>query len=134
MASKEILIAYNIEMINSIISMPKTGEKYIRKTFLGGSEMEPYFDLAFRSAPILNQDVLPIVQHFINGNSPLMDPNIAELGGIDNYALPYVDAIRFHNPNNGEITQTIPLEHFKVIAEAWRDFLLQTPLNGTKVK
>lgn len=89
--------------------------------------------MEFRDVDSINEDILPIVNHFISGNDPALDDNAAELGGSANYALPYLDAIRFHNPSNGEIVQTIQINDFKVIAQVWRDFLLNSPFNGTIV-
>lgn len=118
MNTEEILALYNIQMLNSV------GEGRINeKMFKGGGKMASYFDVENRSVDWINEEILPLLEHFINGNTPPMDPNYAQLGGIGSMAYPYKDAVRFHNPINGEIVQTIPLAHFKLIAEAWRDFL-----------
>ncbi|GGE66455.1 hypothetical protein EV200_1083 [Pedobacter psychrotolerans] len=115
MTTKEILKLYKIEMIIEQVN------GYKIKNFIGGGDMEPFFSLAYATADTVDEDVIPAIQHFLNGNIPPIDP---DLGGIGALATIYSDAVRFHNPYNGEIEQTIPLEHFKIIALAWRDFLL----------
>lgn len=116
MTTKEVLKIYNIEMI--ITNHIYKGKV---KLFLGGGDMEPFFGLSYATADTVNEDILPIIEHFLNGNTPPVDP---DLGGLGAPATIYLHEVRFHNPNNGQIEQTIPLEHFKIIAIAWRDFLL----------
>lgn len=129
MTLTEVLKIYDIEFSNFVFSFTGKEEKHIRKTFLGGEHMESYFDIVKNDPYILTEEVIPMIQYFIDGNIPPMNHNEAELGGIGAFALPYTDAVRFHNPYNGKIEQTIPLEHFKIIATGWRDFLLEPPLN-----
>lgn len=116
MTTKEVLKMYDIEMI-------KTNHIYKGKVkmFLGGGNMEAFFGLSYATADTINEDVLPMIEHFLNGNMPPVDP---DLGGLGAPATIYSEAIRFHNPNTREIEQTVPIDHFKIIALAWRDFLL----------
>ncbi len=132
MTTQDVLNQYDIKFINNATPNP-LGVKSIRKTFANGGAMGWYFDVEFRDADSINEDILPIINYFVAGNNPPLDDNSAELGGSTNYALPYLDAVRFHNPDNGEIVQTIPINDFKIIAQAWSDFLSQSPLNGTIV-
>jgi hypothetical protein len=126
MTTQEILVSHNIEMISSIVN------NTINKSFLGGDHLEAYFNIGFNSFRAINEDVLPILYHFRDGNNPPMDN---DLGGIPgNCAYIYEETldvifIGFEN----EIVQTVPLDHFISIAEAWRDFLLTPPLHGSKV-
>jgi hypothetical protein len=130
MTTQDILNQYNIKFINNATPNP-LGVKTIRKSFINPDAIGWYFDVEFRDPDSINEDILPIVNYFIAGNNPALDDNDAELGGSANYALPYLDAVRFHNPSNGEIVQTVPINDFKIIAQAWRDFLSSSPFNGT---
>ena len=121
---------YNIKMENVVVNIQG---RYIRKTFTGDDQIGPYFDIAQNDPDFLTEEIIPIVKHFIGSNIPPMDPNNCDLGGMGTFAVTRLDGVYFHNPNNGDIVQIVPLEHFKIIAEAWRDFLLQSPLDGTEV-
>jgi hypothetical protein len=127
MTIQEILKLYDIEMVNSPVLYK--GRKVNLKSFVGGDEMEPFFDMAYSSVDSVNE-IIVMVQHFIDGNNPPMNEIEAQLGGIGNYAIIYQEGVCFYNPYNGQIIQTVPLHDFKIVAKTWRDFLLQPPLTG----
>lgn len=68
----------------------------------------------------------------INGNFNLInDPDITndlEIASIS------PTGIEFYDQDGQNIIGTSPLKDFKEILIGWRDFLLQPPFNGTKVK
>jgi len=68
----------------------------------------------------------------INGNFSLIDdPDITnnlEIASIS------PTGIEFYDQDGQNIIGTSPLEDFKEILIGWRDFLLQPPFNGTKVR
>jgi len=130
MEVKEVFKMYNIKMENIVVNGP---EKYIKKSFTGDDEIGPYFNVVQDDPDFLTEEIIPIVKHFIGGNIPPMDPNNCDLGGIGTFTLTKLDGVYFHNPYNGDIVQIVPLEHFKIIAEAWRDFLLQSPIDDSEV-
>jgi hypothetical protein len=127
MTRQEILNLYGIKMINRISTM--SGIKEINKTFSAGGIMEGYFVIEFNTVESLEEDVIALIEHFIKRDNPPIDPDLG--GSHADFATAYLDGVRFHNPYTGEITQIVPPEHFKTIAEVWRDFLLQPPLVGT---
>ena len=112
MTTKEILNLYGIEMVNS--SIP---------ALLGGGNMESFFMVRNDTEDL--KDLILQLQHFMKGNTPPCADG-DNLGGLGNLA--YIDAssgvVHFNNPYTGEITQTVPLEQFKIITEAWRDFMI----------
>ncbi len=120
---------YGVEMRNAVLQFSHPNLPSIRKVFLGGDQLETFFDLAWRLADGIDKELIPVVDHFILGNQPEIDPNEAQFGCITNSAHLYLEGIVFYNPD-GEIIQSVPLEHFKEIALAWRDFLNSQPLNG----
>jgi hypothetical protein len=120
MTQKEILDLYKIEFIIQDIFFP-SGNKVKSKVFLSETVLGSYFNLSFNEPYSISEDLIPTIQHFIDGNSPEIDP---DLGGVGEFAIAYIDEVRFYNPHNGEITFRIPMKHFKIIAEAWRDYLL----------
>ncbi|TFF38838.1 hypothetical protein [Mucilaginibacter psychrotolerans] len=133
MTTIEILNLYGIKFTIFISPRPVLGKNRVRKGFIGGGSMENYFGSDFDTLESITEDVLPIVQHYINGNNPEMNHISSELGGSVDYAIPDISNVTFHNPNDGEIVQTIPIIHFTVIAEAWREFLLQKPIVGDAI-
>lgn len=133
MSTQDILNLYNIKMYNKVDTVSLTGSKVNNKVFLGGNQMEIFFELSYNDPDVINEDVLTKVNYILNGNTPPLNSIDCQLGGISTSPILYSDAVRFHNPNTGAIVQTVPLNDFKVIAEAWRDFLLQPPLIGANV-
>jgi hypothetical protein len=133
MTTKELLKMYSITMSNVVIDNKSINGKYFIKNFVGGKEMEAYFQLLNPIAEDLTNNTIPLIQNLIEGHEP-DDPELAELGSTTSiFAVAQLDGVNFINRHSGETVQIVPLEHFKMIAEAWRDFLLQTPLSGTMV-
>ena len=126
MTAEEILKIYRIEMINYLLSPAQGSSKRIVKTFLGGGEMESFFGTACKSIDDINEVVIPIIQHFIDGNNPPMDENEANMEGIDNFLIVYPNGGNFFSLNDFKLLQIVPLDHLKIIAETWRDFLSQS--------
>lgn len=128
MTTKEILDSYKISMYNRKTSA--RGMVTNDKFFLGGEQMESFFGLSYNDPDNLNEILIPTVEHFFNGDNPPLDWNDTTFTGIDNTAIIYIDAVCFFSHQSGNVLQTVPISHFKIIAEAWRDFLLQPPLDG----
>lgn len=67
----------------------------------------------------------------INGNfSSIEDPDVSS-----NYEVAFLTpfGVQIMDDNVENIVDLVPLQEFKEILIAWRDFLLTPPLNGTKI-
>jgi len=129
MTTKEVLDSYKINILNRKTSTYGivTNDKF----FLGGEQMESFFGLSYNDLETLNDILIPTVEHFLNGDNPPLDWNDTYFTGINNTAIIYVDKVCFISHQSRNVIQTVPIGHFKIIAEAWRDFLAQPPLGGT---
>ncbi len=134
MTAIEILKLYDVKMERLQIDLPFKNQKQIITNFTGGNQMEPFFGISYNTIDSIEKDIIKKVDHFINGNSPPMNEMDVQISAIDNYAILYADGVHFYNPNNGNVLQKVPLEHFKIIAALWRDFLLQPTSESTNSK
>jgi hypothetical protein len=134
MDQESILKLYSISMNNENMSF--NGKLVNYKRFLGGNYLEWFFDQGYDTPESIAEDILPDIQYIINGNNPPLDSIKDNSYGGDGtfFIILYPDTFRSHKIGSGEIIQTIPIEHFKIIAEAWKDFLLQPPLQLQELK
>lgn len=123
MSNKDVLKLYKIEMINYAVFT----DREPRKTFLGGGDMESFFDLSLNDPGTIENEIIPVIDNLISGHSPI-DPSMAEFGGIDYFVIAYLDGVYFFDPNTNHSSFNIPLEHFKAIATEWMNFL-RKPIN-----
>jgi len=125
MTTQDLLKTYKVEMINYLIPSANGNHSYNTKVFLGGGEMESFFGVYCKTVADLNEIIIPTLQHFIDGNNPPMNETDANIEGIDNFLIIQSDGAHFYGLPNFKHLQTVPLDHLKIIAQAWRDFLLQ---------
>jgi len=133
MSKQEILNQYGIKMLNKAIRASLHGGQANSKIFSGGNQMDSFFDISYNDPNNINDEILTKVNYVLNGNTPPLSDIDSELSGLDTFAEVFPTEVRFYDFNTGDILQQVPLEHFKIIAEAWRDFLLQSPFNGAKI-
>ncbi|WP_183573838.1 hypothetical protein HDF18_08460 [Mucilaginibacter sp. X5P1] len=132
MSVKDILNSYGIQMRNEIVTL-RSGTKVVDKVFSGGQFLEPFFNLSYNDPDSLSNDILTMVNYVLGGNDPPLNEIDNTFGGIDSNAIIYDDAVRFHELGTGKILQTVPINDFQTIANAWNDFLTQQPLDGANV-
>ncbi len=89
------------------------------RNFLGGGEMETFF-LFMRGHENIEEDVIPVIDHYIKGN-PFPIDNDLTVGGAS-FVDVEGDGVKFINRETMETEQVVPLEHFKIIAQAWADY------------
>jgi len=115
MTTTEILAFYDINFINMQLGLDLSPSKF----FIGGGEMESFF-LFFRDPEVIETEVIPVIDHYLNGNPFLIDNDLTVGGG--DYVEVTLLGVRFINRNTLIEDQMVPLDHFKSIAIAWADF------------
>ncbi|SDS25746.1 hypothetical protein SAMN05216490_0828 [Mucilaginibacter mallensis] len=84
----------------------------------------------FKNPQILTEIVYDVILA-INGDFNLIkDPDVSNNEDIA-FITPF--GIDFYDNNGKNVLGTLSLLEFKELVEAWRDFLLQPPLNGSTV-
>jgi len=128
---EEIIDLYNITFENRIIdeSKGKTISKIMNVE--DGSLWRFLFD--WKSVAEIEEDLLPLFDVF--DNEP--DEEFETSGSMD-FVYVQANTAKFRIMTNpfdlDNPDYEMPTEHFKIIIEMWRDFLLEPPLNGTKRK
>lgn len=110
MTVEEILHQYDVSFYVSDFGTP---------FFLAANVMEKMFTF-FSSVDDLNEEVLQLVDHYLQGNPFPVDN---DLSFFYQGAEVTMQGIRFYHLYTGDLDFLLPLEHFKVIVLAWRDFL-----------
>ncbi|HCN47962.1 MAG TPA: hypothetical protein DIT10_02485 [Chryseobacterium sp.] len=113
MTTKEVLDFYNISFYVST---------QVGKTpyFLGGDEMEELF-LFFRTVDDIDEEVLPLIDHYLNGN-PFPVDNDLTVTTRERVEVTLA-GVTFISMHTGNMDMMVPLQHFKTIVLAWRNFL-----------
>ena len=121
-----VIVEKGIEFYNEVFDgrIYKKGKSIVRDTDLS-------FITEFKDPNTLDKFITN-VNMAINGNFSLInDPDLTNKLEIE-FISP--TEIEFYDQDGQNIIGTSPLEDFKEILIGWRDFLLQPPFNGTKVK
>ena len=105
MTATKILLYYNISFINWNSGL---GSKPT-KVFMGGGEMEAFF-WHFRGTEEIEEDVIPVIDHYLTGN-PLLIDNDLTVGG-DDYVEVILSGVRFINSETLIEEQLVPLDDF----------------------
>ncbi|MBP2616427.1 hypothetical protein [Chryseobacterium jejuense] len=113
MTTKEVLDFYNI---NFYVSTQFGKTPY----FLGGDEMEELF-LFFNAVDDIDEEVLPLIDHYLNGNPFSVDNDLTV--ALRERIEVTLDGVKFINMNTGNVDMEVPLQNFKTIVLAWRNFL-----------
>ena len=129
MTTIQILEQYGLNFANVIF--PNDPNKLMNKSFTGGGFMEDFFGYTFNYVELLDEDVIPVINHFIAGNVSQMDDQLhISTGGFVIFDTELSAVIFYNYDISLDYIESVPFEDFKTIAEAWRNFLLTPPLNG----
>lgn len=88
------------------------------KVFLGGGEMEIFF-FFWRNPGDIEEDILPVIDHHLNGNPFPIDDDLSVEGNkvwVQNGEVQFIDR------NTGAVEQAVPLADFRIIAREWADY------------
>lgn len=113
MTTEQVLKFYEISFLNETSS---DGSK--SNYFLGGDEMETYFTF-LRDPKTIENEIIPVVDHYINGNPFPIDNDITVEGGY--FVDVTLSGVTFINPETHQIDLTVPLDQFRLILQSWAD-------------
>lgn len=113
MTTKEVLDFYDVSFYVST-QFAKTPH------FLGGDEMEELF-IYFNTVDDIDEEILPLIDHYLNGNPFPIDNDLTV--SLRERIEVTLEGVKFINMNTGTVDMVVPLQNFKIIALAWRNFL-----------
>lgn len=115
------------------------GIKFVNKAINGkiskfamSSTSDPYINFVtqFKNPQTLN-DIVMDINKALNGQfNSIQDPDVST--NIDIAAIA-PNGINFYDEEGQNVIATLPLQDFKEMVIAWRDFLLQVPADGSTV-
>jgi hypothetical protein len=128
MTDEEILNIYGITLNSRIVSFDE-GMEYSKE--FGTANGPLYFALDDWGVSEIDDTLLPVI------NSVLSDHDLEETTGSEmvwielDHLLTKMWFHGHHDENKPDFS--MPTDHFKRVVLLWKQFLLQPPLNGTKV-
>jgi hypothetical protein len=122
--SPELISQYQISFQNKIIDFEKQG-KVIYKILSTNNSFISEFFLDWRNGIEIQDYLLPDIESILNNEEDEIQVESETFS-----VLMYQNKVVFYPENHD--TFEIPTLDFKEIAIAWRDFLLEPPLNGSK--
>lgn len=123
--NQAIRAQYKITFQNKILDFGSNG-KTVYKTVNSNNSALLEFLNGWNDPQEISDLLIPDINAALSGTSSLLE-NGSETISID--ITP--DNVIFYMPNVGTDYPTVPTTDFNEIVLAWRDFLLQSPLNGT---
>lgn len=111
MTTTEVLSFHDI----SFITLESELDSKPIKFFIGGGEMESFF-LNFRNLDDVESEVIPVIDHYLNGNLFAIDNDLTVEGS--DYIEVTTLGVRFINKVTLVEDQLVPLDQFKTIAQA----------------
>jgi hypothetical protein len=106
----------------------QTSNGFVRKTGSPNTDTNLNYIMEFDDPGMLSQ-IINKLQLAINGNfNDIVDRDMTAEDDIASISSSGVD---FYDNEGQEIIETVPLQDIYDLAVAWRDFLLQPPLNET---
>ncbi|KRB56739.1 hypothetical protein [Flavobacterium sp. Root186] len=115
MTLNQILDLYDISFIKI-----RDNQNSYTKLFYGGGEMEMFFTY-FREPDNIEEEVIQLIDHYLNGN-PFPVDNDLTVGNGD-FIEVSAFSVTFTNRESFIISQSIPLNHFRAITQAWVNYL-----------
>lgn len=115
MTREEILRKHDVSLCKTL-----SRDGTFSKHFLASNVLESYFWL-MNGDDNIEEVVIPVIDHYLNGNPFAIDNSIT----VGSNTLTYVTltGVDFIDRNTRVIEPTVPLHEFKVICEAWIDFV-----------
>ncbi len=121
-----IIDKYKINFYNSVYEGPVTKIKDIDKIPSTNNKFLTTFLYSWSRSSDIDELLLPDIETVLNEEESELD------NGSETIQITiYLDLVIFYPENSDSFS--IPTVDFKEIIIAWRDFLLESPLNGTKV-
>lgn len=121
-----IMDKYKINFYNSIYEGPVTKIKHIDKIPSTNNKFLTTFLYSWSRPSDIDELLLPDIETVLNEEESELD------NGSETIQITiYLDLVIFYPENSDSFS--IPTVDFKEIVIGWRDFLLESPLNGTKI-
>lgn len=117
---------YNIKFINRILELPSG--KQVSKTMDINNYTVGCFLTSFWKPEKINQNLLSDINDVLNGMAEMRESQSATIP-VNIYRTKTV----FYIDDVGTDYPQIPTTDFKEIVEGWRDFLMQPPLDMSKI-
>ena len=122
--NQNLMNKYQISFINKILDFKKWGKEIGKVPNTINIHLTNF--LIDYNAQEINELLLPDINDALSTLS-----NGIENGSETNNIIMYYDKVDFYDDNG--LVYRLPSQDFKEIVIGWRDFLLSSPLNGTKV-
>jgi hypothetical protein len=128
MTSQELKETYQLNFTNSIIDLKGFPSEILNRPYTFNNSLSDFL-FEWSRPRILTSELLPEFENVLNGNNESFYTN-GQFVSIDstNSTTEIHDEEAATNP-----VATLPTQDFYDILVLWRDFLLEPPLNGTKV-
>ena len=124
--NQEIIDKYKISFENKILSSKLSGNIVYKNIKINNNVIDEFL-VDWSDPEEIDELLIPDIKAVMNGDNSLIE-NGSETISIDIEPV----YVTFYKKEIGEATYPkIPTIDFLEIIEAWRDFLLQAPLNGS---
>lgn len=122
--NQNLINKYQISFINKILDFKKWGKEISKIPNTININLTNF--LIDFNAKEINELLLPDINQALSAPSDGI-----ESGSETTNIIMYYDKVDFYDDNG--LVYRLPTQDFKEIVIGWRDFLLSSPLNGTKV-